>query len=72
VGGSRMIQSQCHVCCHKKVIISGKGSRFLLCELSQTDQRFAKYPPQPIIRFARTGCPADVTVDLTPNEIEFQ
>jgi hypothetical protein len=31
-------------------IVSGKGSRFLLCELSQADPRFAKYPPQPVIR----------------------
>jgi len=31
-------------------IISGKGSRFLLCEVSQTDPRFKKYPPQPIVR----------------------
>lgn len=29
-------------------IISGKGSRFLLCGLSQADHRFAKYPPQPV------------------------
>ena len=31
-------------------VISGKGSRFLLCEVSQTDPRFEKYPPQPIVR----------------------
>jgi hypothetical protein len=30
-------------------ITSGTDSRFLLCRLSQTDQRFPKYPPQPVI-----------------------
>jgi len=29
-------------------IISGKGSRFLLCELSRVDVRFVKYPGQPV------------------------
>lgn len=31
-------------------IVSGKGSQFVLCTLSQTDLRFAKYPPQPVVR----------------------
>lgn len=30
-------------------VISGKGSRFLLCQLSQQDRRFPKYPPQPVM-----------------------
>ena len=47
---SGIIQSLCQNCCHEKDIVSGKGSRFLLCELSQTDFRFAKYPPQPVVR----------------------
>ena len=45
-----MIQSLCAMCSHRKEIVSGKGSRFLLCEKSATDRRFQKYPPQPIIR----------------------
>jgi len=44
-----MIQSLCNTCFHRKEIGSGKGSRFLMCEKSQTDRRFQKYPPQPII-----------------------
>ena len=40
--------SLCESCRHLRVIISGKGSRFLLCLLSQTDHRFPKYPPQPV------------------------
>ncbi len=44
-----MIQSLCKTCSHRKEVVSGKGARFLLCEKSQTDRRFQKYPPQPII-----------------------
>ena len=42
--------SLCQTCNHMREIVSGKGSRFLLCGLSQADARFAKYPPQPVIR----------------------
>jgi hypothetical protein len=38
----------CVSCAHRREIISGKGTRFLLCKLSQTDHRFPKYPPQPM------------------------
>ena len=31
-------------------ITSGRGSRFVLCRKSLEDERFAKYPPQPIGR----------------------
>ena len=31
-----------------RMIVSGRGSQFLLCQKSQSDTRFAKYPPQPI------------------------
>jgi hypothetical protein len=48
--GLRMIESLCDHCRHMKEIVSSKGSRFLLCQLSQTDRRFHKYPPQPIVR----------------------
>lgn len=43
-------ESLCHGCRHKRDIVSAKGSRFILCLLSQTDRRFTKYPPQPLIR----------------------
>jgi hypothetical protein len=42
--------SLCESCSFAKEIISGKGSRFLLCKKSQTDDRFPKYPTQPVIR----------------------
>jgi hypothetical protein len=44
-----MIESLCQTCCNGRMIVSGKGSRFLLCQLSQQDRRFPKYPPQPVI-----------------------
>lgn len=40
----------CESCARCKVVVSGTGSRFFLCKLSQTDRRFAKYPPQPVVR----------------------
>jgi hypothetical protein len=42
--------SLCESCSFGKEIISGKGSRFLLCEKSKTDPRFPKYPRQPVMR----------------------
>lgn len=42
--------SLCQACQHLRVITSGKGSRFFLCEQSFVDQRFPKYPPQPVVR----------------------
>lgn len=30
-------------------IVSGRGSRFVLCKKAQEDPRFAKYPPQPLL-----------------------
>ena len=45
-----MEQSICEICSHMTEVTSGTGSRFLLCQLSQTDRRFQKYPPQPVIR----------------------
>lgn len=44
------MKSKCDACAYVREIISGTGSRFLLCELSLSDKRFAKYPPQPVIR----------------------
>jgi len=42
--------SLCETCRHMREIVSGKGSRFLLCQMTQDDARFHKYPPQPIIK----------------------
>ncbi len=32
-----------------KEVVSGKGSRFLMCQKSVADNRFVKYPPQPVV-----------------------
>ncbi len=42
--------SLCESCSHMREIVSGTGSRFVLCQLSQSDRRFPKYPPQPVVR----------------------
>jgi hypothetical protein len=39
----------CADCHHAKRIESAKGSQFLLCQLSQSDPSFPKYPRLPIL-----------------------
>jgi hypothetical protein len=39
----------CASCRHAKRITSSKGSEFLLCGLSEADDRFRKYPPLPVL-----------------------
>ena len=43
----------CERCRWARVVVTPKGSRFLLCERSLTDPRFPKYPPLPV--FACSG-----------------
>src|SRR5262249_32089245 len=51
---SSSMLSLCHSCGWMREIVSGRGSRFILCRKSQDDPQFAKdppcakYPPQPI------------------------
>ena len=45
-----MIVSLCETCQNVREVVTPKGSRFLLCQLSITDARFPKYPPQPVVR----------------------
>lgn len=45
-----MVPSLCEICVHAKEVISGKGSRFLLCRKAMEDHRFPKYPPQPVLK----------------------
>jgi hypothetical protein len=42
----------CSDCVHARVVESSRGSKFVLCELSQTDPAFPKYAPLPVIRCA--------------------
>jgi hypothetical protein len=39
----------CAGCLHARLIESAKGSHFLLCQLSQSDPAFPKYPRLPIL-----------------------
>jgi len=39
----------CAGCRHHAWIESGRGSRFLRCELSFRDKRYAKYPVLPVL-----------------------
>jgi hypothetical protein len=43
-------RSLCETCSMMREVVTPRGSRFLLCTMSATDQRYSKYPPQPIVR----------------------
>ena len=40
----------CHTCRHAAAITTASGSTFYRCGLSETDPRFRKYPPLPVIQ----------------------
>ena len=40
----------CASCAHARRVTSARGSTFVLCALSQSDARYAKYPPLPVVR----------------------
>jgi hypothetical protein len=44
--------SLCQTCRHVREVVTPKGSRFLLCRLSQSDPAYPRYPPQPVVRCA--------------------
>jgi hypothetical protein len=44
-----MRPSLCETCTHLREVLTPKGSRFLLCQLSQKNPAFQKYPPQPVL-----------------------
>jgi hypothetical protein len=39
----------CDSCRHQRIVRSGRGSVFSLCERSKTDDRYPKYPPAPVM-----------------------
>jgi hypothetical protein len=43
-----MARSLCKTCALMREIVTPKGSRFLLCQLSQRNLDYPKYPPQPV------------------------
>jgi hypothetical protein len=44
------MRSLCETCDFMLEIVTPKGSRFVLCRLSQPKSNFLKYPPQPVVR----------------------
>ena len=45
-----MTPSLCETCAWMREVVTPKGSRFLLCQLSVSNPDYPKYPPQPVIR----------------------
>jgi hypothetical protein len=45
-----MIPSLCETCAWMREVITPKGSRFLLCQLSQSNLDYSKYPSQPVVQ----------------------
>jgi hypothetical protein len=43
-------QSICSLCVERKIVRSGKGSVFLLCQAGISNPSWPKYPPQPVQR----------------------
>ena len=39
----------CDTCRHQRIVRSGRGSVFSLCERSKTDDRYPKYPRMPVL-----------------------
>jgi hypothetical protein len=45
-----MAHSLCETCFSMREGVTPRGSRFLLCQLSQTNPAYPKYPPLPVVR----------------------
>ena len=48
--GITPMDSLCTTCEYVRKVVTGTGSVFLMCELSRSDARYAKYPPQSVVR----------------------
>lgn len=59
--------SLCEACTLMRPIISGRRSRFLLCEHSQRDPRYPKYPAQPKLA-CRAFIPRDAIAEGSPDD----
>ena len=58
----------CARCRHARMVVSGRGSRFVLCERSRSDPRFPRYPSLPVV--ACTGF--EMIVAHAPSEPEIR
>ena len=45
-----MTPSLCETCALMREVVTPRGSRFLLCQVSQTVPSYPKYPAQPVVR----------------------
>jgi hypothetical protein len=45
-----MTPSLCETCAWVREVVTPKESRFLLCQWSQSNPAYPKYPPQPMVR----------------------
>ena len=54
----------CEGCRWAREVVSGRGSVFLLCGRHQSDPRFAKYPPLPVLACVGFEPPSEL-----PNEL---
>jgi hypothetical protein len=45
-----MTSSLCETCAWAREVVTPKGARFLLCQLSQTNPGYPNYPPQAVVR----------------------
>ena len=45
-----MTPSLCETCAWMREVVTPKGSRFLLRQLSVSNPDYSKYPPQPVVR----------------------
>ena len=61
------MDSLCASCSLVREVVSGTGSRFLLCQLSQTDKRFPKYPAQPV-----RECPSYQSLSDSPMSYKLE
>jgi hypothetical protein len=38
----------CATCVHARLVVSDRGSQFVMCDKARTDARFARYPRLPV------------------------
>jgi len=43
----------CSSCEYSRVVESARGSSFYLCRLSETDERYRRYPQLPVVECSR-------------------
>jgi hypothetical protein len=49
----------CDRCAHQKLVKSGRGSVFSMCQIGLKDPDWPKYPPMPVSACPRFAAPPD-------------